>query len=124
MIGMRVLCDPITRGYEKIAGGKSNTVTFCGDFSANIVSACISMPIHQLWNYTVSTPEMWDKPMGERVKMSLSYLRNQYLTTSASGSTTISSVILRDAFLRSAYIATIYTTFVNLERAAVKYWPR
>lgn len=123
MVGIRILYDPITRFYEKIFNEKSAKMTLLGDFSANVVSACISMPLHQLWNYTVSTPELWDKPQGERIGMMKDYLRRQYLTTTESGATRVSSVILRDAFLRSAYIATIYTAFVNIERAFVKHWP-
>lgn len=123
MIGMRVLCDPITAFYERIFNEKSAKMTLLGDFSANVVSACISMPLHQTWNYTVSTPELWDKSQAERLGMMKQYLRKQYLTTTASGTTRVSSVILRDAFLRSAYIATIYTAFVNIERAFVKHWP-
>merc|ERR1712023_379165 len=99
MIGMRVLCDPITRFYEKMLNEKSQKVTVLGDFSANVVSACISMPLHQLWNYTISTPDMWDKPRGEQLGMMKQYLRKLYLTESGG----ISSVIPRDAFLRSAY---------------------
>eukprot|EP00930_Biecheleria_cincta_P088860 TRINITY_DN78120_c0_g1_i1.p1 TRINITY_DN78120_c0_g1~~TRINITY_DN78120_c0_g1_i1.p1 ORF type:complete len:293 (-),score=24.42 TRINITY_DN78120_c0_g1_i1:34-888(-) len=123
MIGMRLLCDPITRAYEKLLGAKSTAVTVAGDFSSNVVSACISMPLHQLWNKTISTPEMWEASPAERLRMMRRYLSEQYLVTTASGGSRISTVILRDAFLRSAYIASIYTVFVNIERAFVRHWP-
>merc|ERR1719469_791847 len=123
MIGMRVLSGPITNFYEKVLNEKSTKVTLLGDFSANVVSACISMPLHQTWNYTVSTPVLWDVSTVEKLGMMKQYLRSQYLVTTESGASRLSSVILRDAFLRSAYIATIYTAFVNIERAFVKHWP-
>jgi len=124
MVGMRVLCDPITNVYATILGKKAGAATLLGDFSCNVVSACISMPFHQLWNYTVSTPAMWDQPRGDQLTMMRDYLKNQYLITSASGGTRLSPVIARDLMLRSAYIATIYTMFMNIERACVKFWPR
>merc|ERR1711881_553553 len=70
MIGMRVLCDPITTSLEKVflkEGEKSGAITLAGDFLSNIAAAGLTFPIHQLFNYTVSTPEMWDKPSGEKI---------------------------------------------------------
>lgn len=118
IFGMRVLCDPITRLYENLAG-KSQTATVAGDFSANIASACITMPIHQTWNFFVSNHEMWEKPPSEKIQMVKEYLRKQYLKPSGG----ISPVVFRDAGLRCSYISLSLTAYVNIERTFVAYWP-
>lgn len=123
MIGMRVLCEPITHSLEKVTGTKSPAVSLAGDFASNIAAASITFPIHQLFNYTVVTPEMWDKPRAERLGMVRDFLSKTYLVTTASGGKRLSPVLLRDFALRSMYVATAYTMYINFERACVKHWP-
>merc|ERR1719301_402938 len=120
MIGMRVLCDPITSVLEKAAGvePKSNGgITLAGDFLSNIAAAGLTFPIHQLFNYTVSTPEMWEAPQSEKIQMAKNYLAKQYLVDNGSGTgKQLSPILLRDFGLRSIYIAGAYTMYINIER--------
>lgn len=118
MSGMRVINEPIANSIEKIAGTKSPAVTFASDITANVCAACMTMPLHMLYQYTATTHELWDKPSGEQVKQMQGFLRDQYFPNGK-----LSSVIVRDACLRSFYIATAYTMYMQIERAAVKYWP-
>jgi hypothetical protein len=123
MIGMRVLCDPITKSLEKVSGQKNAGITLAGDFLSNIAAAGLTFPIHQLFNFTVSTPEMWDKPQAERIQMSKDYLAKQYLVEKPGGGKQLSPILLRDFGLRSLYIAGAYTMYINFERACVANWP-
>ena len=101
-----------------MAGKKSGTVTLVSDLTANICAACMTAPIHMLYQYTATTPELWDKPSGEQMQEWKKFLNNQYFPGGK-----LSSTVARDLFLRSLYIATAYTMFVNIERSAVRYWP-
>ena len=49
MSGLRVLCDPITRGLQKVTGSESTTTVLVGDFLANCCAAVLSAPLHQLY---------------------------------------------------------------------------
>jgi hypothetical protein len=124
MIGMRILCDPITKSLEKITGTQSGAITLAGDFLSNIAAAGLTFPIHQLFNYTVTTPEMWDKPQGEQFQMMKEYLTKQYLVESPSGGKQLSPILIRDFGLRSLYIAGAYTMYINIERTLVANWPQ
>jgi hypothetical protein len=124
MVGMRVLCDPITKSLEKATGLKDNAgVTLAGDFLSNIAAAGLTFPIHQLFNYTVSTPELWEKSSAERIQMSKDYLARQYLVDKPGGGKQLSPILLRDFGLRSLYIAGAYTMYINFERACIANWP-
>jgi hypothetical protein len=120
--GLRLFKDPWTALFEKMAGGKTTMSTLAGDMMGNVCGACTSMPLHQLYAFTVTTPELWDAPAGEQLQMMKGYLWNQY-TITKDGSTRISPVMLRDLGLRSIYIGVVYTGFLNIERACVAFWP-
>jgi len=120
MSGMRIFCEPIAQGMEKVAGGKGPLVTFASDMSANCVAAVFSMPLHMLYQFVcTSGPDLWDKPQGEKNAAMMKFLKDQYFPGGR-----LSSVILRDLFLRCGYIATAYTMYVNIERTAIKNWPK
>jgi hypothetical protein len=119
MIGMRVLCDPITKSLETVSGQKSAGITLAGDFLSNIAAAGLTFPIHQLFNYTVSTPEMWEGDSAKRMQMAKDYLSRQYLVDNGSGGKKLSGILLRDFGLRSLYIAGAYTMYINFERTCI-----
>jgi hypothetical protein len=123
MAGMRVFSDPIKESLQSVTGSKSEAVGVLADLLSNIAAAGITFPIHQLFNYTVCTPEMWDKPQAEQIQMAKAYLDNQYFITNSSGGKSLSPILLRDFGLRALYIGCCYTMYINLERSAVKYWP-
>jgi hypothetical protein len=120
MSGMRVINEPIDKGIRKLAGGsESGLVTLASDLTANCCAASITMPMHMLYQYVATAgPSLWDKPQGEQVAEMKQWLKDQYFPGGK-----ISQVILRDLALRCGYIAIAYTMYMNIERAAVKYWP-
>jgi hypothetical protein len=119
MSGMRLINEPIAKGIEKAAGGKkSNAVVLLSDLVANCCAAAITMPMHMLYQYTATTHELWDKPRAERIAAMKTFLNDQYFPGGK-----LSSVIARDLALRAGYIATAYTLYMQIERAAVKHWP-
>lgn len=119
MSGMRVINEPIANGVEKLAGSKGPAVELLSDLAANCCAAALSMPMHMLYQYAATTPELWDKPRPERMQGWKTFLSEQYFPGGK-----LSSVILRDLALRAGYIATAYTMYMQIERGAVKYWPK
>jgi hypothetical protein len=120
MSGMRVINEPIDKAVRKAAGGsESNLVTLASDLTANCCAAAITMPMHMLYQYIATAgPTLWDKPNAEQIADCKTWLNEQYFPGGK-----LSPTITRDLFLRAAYIATAYTMYMQIERAAVKYWP-
>lgn len=120
MSGMRIICDPIADAMAKVAGGKGPVVTVASDLTANCCAAGITMPMHMLYQFVITSgPELWDKPQAEQNKQMVNFLRQAYFPGGR-----LSPTILRDLVLRAGYIATAYTMYMQIERAAVKHWPK
>mmetsp|Transcript_77092 Transcript_77092/g.223040 ORF Transcript_77092/g.223040 Transcript_77092/m.223040 type:complete len:277 (+) Transcript_77092:83-913(+) len=119
--GLRMFCMPCTSAIEMVTG-KSNTVTqIGGDFAGNVCAACLSAPVHQLYGFTVTTPELATLSGSEKQARMVKFLKDQYLVT-RDGRTRLSSVVPRDLFMRSMYVAVAYTMYSTLERGLVKFW--
>merc|ERR1719291_794651 len=118
-----MFCDPCKWVIEK-ASGKSNGLTqLGGDFAGNVMAACLSAPVHQLYGFTVTTPELQSLSANERKERMVQFLKDQYLETK-NGKTRLSSVVPRDLFMRSMYVAVAYTMYGTLERTLVASWPK
>lgn len=113
MSGFRVISPPLQRAIGADQSG-SPAKAFAADFAATILSAAISMPFNQLFNFLATTPPT-SRPHGV-LRACMTFLRSQYLTPSGGLSTTM----LRDAFMRCAYIAPQLSTYSAIERAARK----
>jgi len=122
--GLRLFCSPCTAAIESLTGKKNVATQIGGDFTGNVIAACLSMPMHQLYGFIVTTPDLWDKPFAEQKQRMVGFLKGHFLTKSESGAVRLSSTIPRDLFMRSMYIAIAYTMFSTLERTLVAYWPK
>lgn len=120
--GLRMFCTPCTWAIEKATGKSNALTTLGGDFSGNVCAACLSAPVHQLYGYTVTTPELGSLNLAEQQKRMVQFLKDQYLETK-DGRTRLSAVVPRDLFMRSMYVAVAYTMYSSLERALVANWP-
>merc|ERR1719198_2402888 len=110
LVGMRILCEPIAEAMSKVAG-KGPIVTLASDMTANCMSASVTMPMHMLYQFVITSgPDLWNKPRAEQNAACTKFLRDAYFPGGR-----LSSVIVRDLFLRSGYIATAYTMYVNIE---------
>lgn len=119
MSGMRVINEPICNSIEKVAG-TGPIVTVASDLAANCCAAGITMPMHMLYQFVITSgPKLWDAPQAEQNAAMKKFLQDSYFPNGK-----LSSVILRDLALRAGYIATAYTMYMQIERAAVKYWPK
>jgi len=117
--GLRMFCTPCTWVAETVSG-KSNAATqLAGDFGGNIMGACLTAPVHQCYGYTVTTPELATMSASEKMTRIQAFLKDQYIVNGR-----LSSVVPRDLFMRSAYVATAYTLYSTLERTLVKNWPK
>ena len=112
MSGIRVLSPPLRAMLGVDDGGASPTALFAADFAASILAAAASMPFNQLFNFLCTTPPA-ARPDG-LLRACTSFLRSQYLTPSGG----LSAVVLRDAFMRCAYIAPQLSTYSAIERFA------
>lgn len=120
MSGMRVINEPIADAVSKVAGGKGPVVTVASDLAANCAAAGITMPMHMLYQFVITSgPDLWDKPQSQQNAAMTKFLKDAYFPDGR-----LSSVILRDLVLRAGYIATAYTMYMQIERAAIKHWPR
>ena len=99
MSGIRVLSPPIRAATGADGAGAHPALGFASDFVATIVSAAVSMPFNQLFNFLATTPPA-ARPEGLLAACS-QFLRAQYLTPAGG----LSPTVLRDAFMRVAYIA-------------------
>lgn len=122
MAGLRVFCTPCTDFIEAATGRSNNLTQISGDFAGNVGAACITAPIHQLYNFLVSTPELQVTSAAAKRARMVQFLREQY-TETRDGRTRLSKTVPRDLFMRVMYVAVGYTMYSSLERALVKNWP-
>jgi len=120
--GLRMFCDPCVRVVETASGKKNGMTQLSGDFTGNVLAACLSAPVHQLYGFTVTTPELQTLSGAEKRERMIQFLKEQYLETK-DGRTRLSSVVPRDLFMRSMYVAVAYTMYGTLERTLVNSWP-
>lgn len=118
MSGMRVISEPTAKLFKRATGSQSNLVICLADLTANCCAASATMPLHMLYQYTVVTHEMFDKPLALRLAGMKAFLARQYFPGGR-----LSSVILRDMALRMGFIATAFTLYQQVERAAVDLCP-
>ena len=86
---------------------------FLADFAASILAAAFSMPFNQLFNFLATTPPA-ARPEG-LLRACATFLRSQYLAPGGG----LSGTLVRDAFMRCAYIAPQLSTYSAIERLCV-----
>jgi len=121
--GLRMFCTPCTNVIESLTGTKTEGTQIAGSFCGNVVSACMTAPVHQMYGYTVSTPELAKLSTGEQLGALKQFMLDQY-TVVSNGKRSIGATVPRDLFMRSMYVAVMYTMFSTGERQLVKNWPR
>jgi len=121
--GLRVFCKPCTWFIEKATGQSNAMTTLGGDFAGNVVSACMTAPVHQLYGFIATTPELAQMAGAEKRSRMSQFLKDQYLITE-NGKTRLSATVPRDLFMRAAYVATLYTMYSTLERTIIREWPK
>jgi len=121
--GLRMFCNPCISAIESVSGASNGLTQLAGDFAGNVISACLSAPIHQMYGFTVTTPELQQMSGPAKRARILSFLKDQYLDTT-SGKTRLSSVFFRDMFMRSMYIGVASTMYLAFERGLVGIWPQ
>jgi len=121
--GLRLFCLPCTWGIEKAVGSSNPMTTLAGDFAGNVISAGMTAPVHQLYGFAVTTPELAHMSGAEKRSRMIQFLRDQYLVTEG-GKTRLSATVPRDLSMRAAYVATLYTMYSTLERYIIQQWPK
>lgn len=128
--GIRIFSGPCQSVLQKTtrAAGISlpdGVRQLVGDFIASIGSAILSAPLNQCFNYAVTSPAYMNGSSLERLEELKGFLSRQYLEMGPDGEFLgLSSTLARDLLMRCAYVATLYTLFSAIERAAVSLWRR
>ncbi|GMH77374.1 hypothetical protein TrST_g9176 [Triparma strigata] len=112
MSGIRILNEPCSSIIASVTrtDKKSTMTANLGAFLASCLSAGISMPFNQIFNYLAITPEAGLRDVGR-------FLKSQYVQDGS-----ISPRMLRDLGMRIAYNAPQLTTFLIIEKAVLKYF--
>lgn len=118
--GLRMFCGPCTRAVESATGKKNGLTQLGGDFLGNVGGACLTAPIHQLYGFSVTTPELATMSASQKQARLMQFLKDQYLTPSGG----LSKIVPRDLFMRSMYVAVAYTMFSTIERTLISVWPK
>jgi hypothetical protein len=121
--GLRLFCTPCEWVLEKATGRQDEFTKTLGSFGGNVVSACLTAPVHQLYAFVVTSPELSTMSSSDKRARMVEFLKEQYLITE-NGKTRLASGIARDMTMRSMYVATLYTMFSSIERTLVAYWPK
>jgi len=121
--GLRVFCTPCSWVLEKASGKSNHLTTLGGDFAGNVISACMTAPVHQLYGFVVSTPELSEMSGADKRNRMVQFLKDQY-TVTENGKTRLSSNVPRDLLMRAVYVATLYTMYSTLERTMIRLWPK
>lgn len=122
--GMRLFSKPCIAAVENATGECNALTAFVGSLSGNVCAACLSAPVHQLYGFIITTPELSTLPASEARGRMVQFLKDQYLVTSTSGRPRLGATVPRDFFMRSMYVALANTLYVAIERGLVANWPR
>lgn len=117
--GLRLFCTPCAWAVETVSGKKNTLTQLLGDLGGNVCGACVTAPVHQCYNFTVTTPELATMSGSEKMARLQTFLKDQYMVDGR-----LSSVVPRDLFMRSMYVAVAYTLYSTLERTLVRHWPQ
>lgn len=124
MSGIRVFSKPCQDVIEKACPAMgSGTRVILGDLVANIGVSALSAPIHQLYGFSVTHRVAAAAEGGVQasaLEAAKGFMKSQYLTPAGR----LSSVALRDVFLRVAYNASIFSIYGAIERGFVANWPK
>lgn len=125
--GIRVLSQPVTdrleRTVEMISGVKPrpNTYKLVGDLLACMCVGALSGPFNQIYQNQVTSAVALTAGPAERARLGMHFVLNQYTPVGTDGRRRLSRLALRDAGLRSIYVACMFTSFAALERVALGY---
>lgn len=92
-----------------------------GDTAGNALAASLTMPITQLYNFSVTTsPTRCSKERSARL---LRFLKDQYLEV-RDGRLRFSPRVSRDMTLYIVYCTSAMTLYSTIERAVISNWAR
>eukprot|EP00929_Paragymnodinium_shiwhaense_P045586 TRINITY_DN23271_c0_g1_i3.p1 TRINITY_DN23271_c0_g1~~TRINITY_DN23271_c0_g1_i3.p1 ORF type:complete len:351 (-),score=42.97 TRINITY_DN23271_c0_g1_i3:211-1200(-) len=119
MYGFRVFSSHCKTGLTGLAKRfdwqvSVGTLAFLGEFLGALVSGICSFPLHQTFNLAITSPSLGP---GDYVRV----LLDGYVVRGAEGQLAgINGRLLRDAALRSLYVASVFSLFGAMERMSVR----
>ncbi|CAJ1329127.1 unnamed protein product [Effrenium voratum] len=127
--GLRLFSTPCQAGLGKVAQAAGlhlpeGAQKFLGDFLASMGAAILSAPLNQLFNFAVTSNEFAGASFVQKLALCKIFLAKSYLIYADGRLVGISPTLIRDLFMRCAYIANLYALFGLFERLAVALWRR
>jgi len=103
--------------------GKATKATIC-DATGSVLSATLTAPAHQLFNFMATTPHAKSLARQERWTMARDFVYKQYFVPLPRESALepekfswrVSSVAARDLSMRTMYVTVLFTSFMSIER--------
>ena len=106
--------------HAKMRAPHADFMTFVADFLSSILTAVLSAPLNQLYNYAVISSCYTEAGLFHRLRLAWQFLEQTYLVWDANGDLVgLSRTFTRDLIMRCAYLATLMTLFGAVERVAV-----
>mmetsp|Transcript_48649 Transcript_48649/g.141804 ORF Transcript_48649/g.141804 Transcript_48649/m.141804 type:complete len:306 (-) Transcript_48649:162-1079(-) len=118
---------PALRERVQLEGVDPRTKAVLCDMSCSMAVSVVTAPIHQLFNFMVTTPNVASMPRRGRVKLAKEFLQRQYLVAkkptgpgiAVQYTWRISRIAARDFAMRTAYVSTLFTMYMSIERTLV-----
>lgn len=127
--GMRVFSGPCQAGLSRAAAacGLGETPaglrSFLGDFIGSLGAAVLSAPLHQCYNFAVTSEAYIFASPADRLHILRGFLARAYFELGPEGEVVgVTATLARDLLMRCAYVATLFALFGVIERTAVLFW--
>jgi len=123
MSGLRVMSAPCPHLSEGLPIPMTlHAREISSDLMANLIASALSMPLHQLYSFSVISAARGDlkgASLGKQAQMAGQFLRKQFFIE---GTLIPSKLAARDVALRCTYNASIFTVYGFIERGFIRMW--
>lgn len=117
--GLRIFCTPAERAIETVTGTSNEATKTAGSFAGNILSACLTAPVHQVYAYCVTEPKLAEMSTSESTQAIKEFVKDTYMIDGK-----LKPTFARDMAMRSIYCGILYTLYGFLERTIIKSFPK
>mmetsp|Transcript_17861 Transcript_17861/g.50364 ORF Transcript_17861/g.50364 Transcript_17861/m.50364 type:complete len:304 (+) Transcript_17861:131-1042(+) len=119
--------SPCVRERVQLPGVGDSTKAVLCDMSCSVMVSTMTAPLHQLFNFMVTTPQAGTLPRRERWNLAIGFLKQQYLVPKPREdfmkpqeyTSRISKIAFRDFVMRTSYVTAVFTMYMAIERTLV-----
>lgn len=118
--GIRAISEPLC-GFLPGEAGQTELGRLGADFLSSVFCGACSMPFNQMFSFIVTSPVALSASIPDRMKLSIGFLKKQYMVPSENGGVQLSRMVFRDAGLRGLYIGCMFASYAAVERLALSF---